>query len=219
MGNQELTTRNNDGFAVAERGGTNLIKGIIIKFADGVWKQNKTEPLQQGPKGPTFAVVGVVTAWVHWKGGKPIEHLITQPGQAHPWREDFGDLDESEWELGIGGLPSNPWKDTRYLYLVDPRTGKTYTYITDTHGGRQAVGELKDAIANVRRAQPGALPVVQLATTTMPTRFGVKPRPDLTIIEWRGGTSTSPAEAQQQIEHQGADADESDIPFDDNVSF
>lgn len=206
---QEIATRD-DGFAVSERSGTNLIRGIITKFADSSYKANKTETLPQGPQSPALVVVGVTTAWVHWQAGRPVEHKITRSGQAQPWREDLGDDDRTEWELGVGGLPSDPWRDTRYVYLIDPRSGKTYTFVTDTVGGRQAVGELKDAIMTVRQAQPGALPVVQLATSTMKTRYGVRPRPDFNIVDWRSGPPPAPSPARQQIEEQAGDADEDD---------
>ena len=214
---QEIATRD-DGFAVAERGGTNLIKGVILKFADSTYKANKTEVIQQAPHGPAFVVVGIVTAWVHWKDGKPT-HKITHTGQTHPWREDMGDLDQAEWPIGIGGVPNDPHKDTRYVYLVNLRSGKTYTFITDTHGGRQAVGELKDACTIVRQVRPGALPVVQLATGSMPSRFGQRPRPDFPILDWRGGTSAAPAQPQQQIERQTVDADADGVPFDDEIPW
>jgi hypothetical protein len=213
---QELATQH-DGFSVPERSGSNLIRGIIIKFRDSTYLANKTEELQQAPHGPTFVALGACTAWVRWKNNKPVEHRITQPGQAHPWREDLGDDDQTEWERGLGGLPSDPWRDTRYLYLLNPRTGKAYTFVTDSVGGRMAVGELKDAIMTVRQAQPGALPVVQLATSSMKTKYGIKPRPDFKIVDWRSGTS-SPAEAQQQIEQQ-AEPDDDDASFDDSTEL
>jgi hypothetical protein len=173
--------------------------------------------LDQAPEGPAFVVTRVVTAWVHWHKSKPVEHKITHTGQLHPYREDFGELDKAAWEIGIGDVPSDPWKDTRYVQMVDLRSGKTYTFVTDTIGGRQAVGELKDACTTVRQVQPHAVPVVQLATSSMPTRFGgPRPRPDFKIIDWRGGTpSAAPTQAQQQIEQQAAEADELDdvIPY------
>jgi hypothetical protein len=43
-----------------------------------------------------------------------------------------------------------------------------------------------------RTIWPGALPVVQLATGSMLTRYGQRPRPDFQIIDWRGGTSAAP---------------------------
>jgi hypothetical protein len=196
---QEIAIRD-DGFAVSERGSNTLLKGITAKFATGIYKANKTEILEQAPHGPAYVVLGVVTCWVHWQNKRPIEHRITQAGQIHPWREDLGNDDKTEWELDQGGTPRDPWKDTRYVYLLNPQNAKTYTFITDTVGGRQAVGELKDAIMTYRQARPGAVPVVQLATGAMPTRHGGEiPRPDFVIIDWRGGPS-APAEPQQQIE-------------------
>ena len=208
---QEIATRD-DGFAVSERSGTNLLKGIMVKFADGTFKANKTETLQQGPQGPALVVVGIVTCWIRWQAGRPVEHKITRSGQAQPWRADLGDDDRTEWELDLGGLPSDPWRDTRYVYLIDPRSGKTYSFVTDSVGGRRAVGELKDAIMTVRQAQPGALPVVRLATSSMKTKYGVKARPDFQIVDWRGGTPSEPAE-------QTEDAQAFGVPLDDEIPW
>ena len=79
---QEIAIRD-DGFAVAERGGTNLIKGILTKFSDRVYRANKTEIVQQAPDGPAFVVAGIVTAWVTWRGGKP-SHKVTHNGRFTP---------------------------------------------------------------------------------------------------------------------------------------
>jgi hypothetical protein len=200
---QEIAIRD-DGFAISERSGNSLIKGLITKFADSIYRANKTETVQQAPEGPAFLVPGIVTAWVHWKSGLPDQHKITRTGQTHPWREDLDDDDKTEWELGIGGLPSDPWRDTRYVYLINLRSGKTYTFVSDTVGGRQAVGELKDAIMTVRQAQPNALPVVQLATGTMKTKYGLRPKPDFKIIDWRNPGSD---QAQQQSSPQQLEAE------------
>jgi hypothetical protein len=209
---QEIAIQNDDGFAVNERGGNSLIKGIIAKFAKGTYRANKTEILEQAPDGPAYVVKGIVTAWVEWRNNRPVAHKITRTGQLHPYREDFNDLDESKWELDPGGVPRDPHRDTRYVYLINLQSGKTYTLIGDSAGMRQAVGELKVAIMNVRQARPGAHPVVQLATASMPTKHGTTPRPDFKIVDWRGGTSTAPTQTQQQIEQQVEDAD-NEIPF------
>jgi hypothetical protein len=147
---QEIAVRSDDGFAVSERGGSSLIRGVIVKFAKGTYRANKTEILEQAPEGPAYVVEGIVTAWVHWQNKRPVEHRITQTGQAHPWREDLGDDNPTDWELDPGGVPRDPWRDTRYIYLINLQSGKTYTLVTDSVGGRQAVGELKNAIMTVR---------------------------------------------------------------------
>jgi hypothetical protein len=71
------------------------------------------------------------------------------------------------------------------LRLIDPRTGQDYTLVTDTYGGRKAVGDLKSQISNVRFAYPGAVPVVQLGSTMMKTAYGLKPRPEFKVVGWR----------------------------------
>jgi hypothetical protein len=206
---QEITVRD-DGFAVSERGSNTLLKGITAKFATGTYKANKTEILEQAPHGPAYVVLGVVTSWVHWQNKRPTEHRITQVGQTHPWRDDLGDDNPTDWELDPGGVPRDPWKDTRYVYLLNPQNANTYTFITDCVGGRQAVGELKDAIMTYRLAVPGALPVVQLATGSMPTRHNREtPRPDFIIIDWRGG---APAPAPEQIEMPDEEEDTFGVP-------
>jgi hypothetical protein len=172
-----------DGFTVAEKPGSNLIVGKMLKFTvDSKYKVDKADNL---PDNATLIAIDVTTAWVKWHDGKPIEHRITQPGQGHPDRADVPDRDESTWEPGINGQPADPWRDTRYLRLIDPRTGQDYTFVTDTYGGRKAVGDLKSQISNVRFAYPGAVPVVRLGSTMMKTSFGLKPRPEFKVVDWR----------------------------------
>jgi hypothetical protein len=172
-----------DGFSVAEKGGSNLIVGKMVKFTiDGKYKVDKADIL---PDNTILVAIDVTTAWVNWRGGKPIEHRITHPGQLHPDRADLPDQDQATWERGLNGEPADPLKDTRYLRLIDPRTGQDYTFVTDTYGGRKAVSDLKSQIANIRFAHPGAVPVVRLGSTMMPTSFGLKPRPEFKVIDWR----------------------------------
>ena len=91
----------------------------------------------------------------------------------------------------MNGEPVDRWRDTRYLRLIDPRTGQDYTFVTDTYGGRKAVGDLKSQITNVRFAQPGAVPIVQLGSTMMKTAFGLKPRPEFKVVGWRNKNSAA----------------------------
>ena len=177
-------TINEDGFAVDDGNSGNFIVGEMLKYVDGVYYADKTREV---PHGTVLVVVGVVTAWVRWRGNKPVEHRVTKLGEPHPVREDLGDLDESTWEVGFDGKgKADPWHDTRYVRLVDPVTGASFTFITDSYGGRRAVGNLKSSIMNVRMAHPNALPVVRLATGTFksPT-YGPRKRPDFVIVDWR----------------------------------
>ena len=85
-GDLKVTTNNNqaDGFSVAEKSGSNLIVGKMVKFTiDGKYKADKADIL---PDNTTLVAIDVTTAWVKWQDGKPVEHRITQPGQVHPDR-------------------------------------------------------------------------------------------------------------------------------------
>ena len=170
-----------DGFAVQENAGGHIV-GRMLKFLDGKFVVDKTETL---PENTTLVAKAVITAWVHWVDGKPVEHRITQQGQSHPFRDELPDLDESTWPPGLNDEPADPWRDTRYLHLICPVTGQDYTFVTDSYGGRRAVGDLKGKIANVRAAHPHAVPIVQPTTGTMKTRFGTKARPDFKVVGWR----------------------------------
>jgi hypothetical protein len=213
----DLVRRDDDGFGVPEQSG-GLITGAMLKFNDRVYLVDKTEEL---PLGTRLVALNVTTTWIHWQDGKP-EHHITELGRAHPCREDWPDQDKSKWPLDQTGNPSDPWKDTRYVHLVDPRNGKDYTFITDTIGGRRAVGDLKNQTRNVRLAHPGAVPVVELRWTMMKTRHGLKPRPLFEVVDWRcGGRSGEPApqmidgpdnNKKGAIEHRKAEF-EDEIPF------
>jgi hypothetical protein len=182
----------NDNLAVTAGGGwdavpdrdSGMIHGRIIKFADGYYTiSESTEPAN----GRVLVVAGVVPAWVKWRDGKPVEHRITQSRMPHPEREDLPDLDQNDWPAGLDGQPADPWQDTRYLYLADPQTGEEFTFTTSSWGGRRAIADLRNQIANIRYANQGAIPVIRLDTDKMKTRFGLKPKPLFTVVAWRGG--------------------------------
>ena len=202
----DIAMTNDDGFSVAEKSGETMISGKMLKFNDGRYTVDKTELL---PPDTVLVAVGSVTAWVHWVDGNPAEHRVTRPGQHHPEREELPDLDESAWPPGLNDEPSDPWRDTRYLHLIDPQTGADYTFVTDSFGGRRAISDLKSQIANVRFAHPNAIAIVQLTSTTMKTRFGLKMRPAFKVVGWRGRQE----DARQHLIEPRKQPLNDDIPF------
>ncbi len=150
---KELMPQGDDGFSVPENSSGQFIRGQMVKYNDGSYIVDKTEPLPDEP----LVAIDVTTVWVNWEGGKPVEHRVTAAGQIHPQRDELPDQDDSLWSPGVDGNPADPWKDTRYLHLVNPRTGAEYTFVTDSYGGRRGVGNLKSKIMNVRMACPGAV--------------------------------------------------------------
>jgi hypothetical protein len=222
---KDLIPNDDDGFAVAENNGGQFIKDAMVKFIDTAFIVDKTEELPDEP----LVATGVVTAWVHWgednDGNKrPIEHRVTEAGKIHPDRDDLPDQDESQWSPGLDGKPADPWKDTRYLYLINPRSGQSYTFVTDSYGGRRAVGSLKSKILNVRWVYPGAVPLIKCTSAPFKTQYGMKRRPEFKILEWRNRGGGSPIEdpiSRPQLEHklEQMKTTAKQAEFDDNIPF
>src|SRR6516225_6367517 len=92
-----------DGFAVCEKPANVIIVGQMIKFDSGIYKVNKTETL---PPDIELVAIDATTAWVKWRGKRPVEHRVTQLGQQHPDRDDLPDKNKAEWEIGLDGQPT-----------------------------------------------------------------------------------------------------------------
>jgi hypothetical protein len=114
-----LPVVSNDGWeTVPAKSSDNIIKGKRVKFsADGHYIANKTEGIDD----KTLVVIGVVTAWTTWGDDGKAQHRITHPGENHPFRDELPDRDPSLWKVSFD-KPADPWKDTRYVYLIDPRS-------------------------------------------------------------------------------------------------
>jgi hypothetical protein len=67
---------------------------------------------------------------------------------------------------------------------MDPLTCVALTFCTASAGGRSAVDDLKNAVRNARRLRPGVVPLISLESQAMPTRFGMKSKPYLKIVDW-----------------------------------
>jgi hypothetical protein len=132
-------------------------------------------------------------------GGKPIEHRVTATGQIHPHRDDPPDQDEDSWRSALSGAPEDPWKDTRYLYLINLSTGAGHIFVTDSYGGRKDIGILKSTITNMRMARPGGVPIVTAVTAPFKTQFGMRKRPEFEMIGWRSTNGDQPDDPQPKL--------------------
>jgi hypothetical protein len=94
-------------------------------------------------------------------------------------------IPKTEWEKGLNG-PRPPWTKQRAVYLLNPIDGGEFTFISGTTGAAIAVERLQDKVKNMRMLRGDrVVPLVELGSKPMPTKFGTKPRPDFTIVEWR----------------------------------
>jgi hypothetical protein len=206
MSNDLVTT--NDGWndAAAETN-ARVLRGTLLKFADGNWVRGKeAEPVKKGTR---LVAIGTAAAWARWTGGRPVEYRMRQNGKPLPDREALGNTDVTTWEVGPDGkTPRDPWQSTRLVYLVNPDTAEAFTFSTSSWGGREAVINLGDAIARMRSAHHNALPVVSLETAAMHTKYGRKSKPVFKVVGWKGlGTETP------ELPPTTLDEQELDCPF------
>jgi hypothetical protein len=188
----ELTTYgdgdSSDGFAYgAAAARERELRGRLLTYADWVWNTKEGEI----PEGKRLAL-GMAAFWVEWKDGKPVKYIRPEPGRLLPGRESLGRHDESEWELGPDGEPRDPLQNTRLVYLVDEDSAEAFTFSTSSSGGRGAVDDLGDQIVRKRRQYPGAVPIIELGSAPMQTKYGRKSKPVLKIVAWRFPTDPKP---------------------------
>jgi hypothetical protein len=198
-----VATVDDDGFDQPEAARAGMIRGRMLRFKNDDFLVDKTEYLAEGTK---LVAVKAVMGWTKWSDKKP-ETRVTQKGQEHPYRHDLPDQNQSKWEKGLNGDKSDPWRDSRWLYLLNPVSAERFTFTSDTYGGLQAFGELKEAIRLYRKTNPGALPVVTPVAADMPTKFGTKKRPKFEIVGWH-----VPQRRKEPPPAKNSDMDD-DIPF------
>jgi hypothetical protein len=193
----DLTTTITDGWDdVAVEANQRVMRGVLLKFSD--WNYCRGREAEPVEKGTQLVATGTAAAWVRWAGGKPVETRLRQPGAKMLEREELGDSDRTQWELGPDQkTPRDPWQATRFIYFVHPQTAEALTFSTSSWGGREAVINLGDAIARMRSAHPNAMPVVALEAAPMATRYGRKSKPVFKIVGWKALGSKAPEELPQ----------------------
>jgi hypothetical protein len=185
MTNDLVITGSDDGWgdAAAEQEAS-TIRGTLLKFSDWNWFRGKESVKVE--EGTQLVALSTRAAWVKWQDGKPAEYKMKAAGKDLPERQELGDTDESKWPLGPDKQPKDPWQNTRFVYMIDPKTAEAFTYSTSSWGGRGAVMDLGAQITRVRMARAGAMPLVELQAQPHITKYGRKSKPFFKIIEWRG---------------------------------
>ena len=102
-----------------------------------------------------------------------------------PDRRSLGDLDESQWQLGLDGQPADPWVHRMCLVLRNLATNEYVTFITQSKTGRRAVGSLLKHYDRMQRTDPEAYPVVRLKSggyMHRDSRVGFVPTPAFAVV-------------------------------------
>jgi hypothetical protein len=187
----KIYNSDNDGWQdAAQVAADPVIRGSLLKFASGLWTvgQNALNAATR------LLAVGTAVGWVKWWGGRPVKYRMRQPGESLLERENLGDTNPSNWEIGPDSkTPRDPWERTSFVYLLG-ENGVVYTYSTTSSSGRSAVSELADQILRMRFDKPGAVPVIELHSAPMQTRFGQRSKPCFVVVDWSNpGTELSAA--------------------------
>jgi hypothetical protein len=198
-----------------------LIRGVIIRCVDGVWKDTDGTVISSDTKLVAWATT---EALQRWQNKLPTETIVKRPGIALPDCDELNaEIPQKEWEPGIDGKPRPPWVKQHIVYLLNPQDGGEYTYISGTVGAAIAVERLKDKTKNLRMLRGDhCVPVVTLANKLMTTKFGSKLRPDFVIQEWRNlGVPQVSAQPRAAIEHIGSKVEEPSIgeELNDEIGF
>jgi hypothetical protein len=209
-----------DGWADASvEAGERMIRGRLLKFADWKYRAGKEQELIED--GRALAALATVAMWVRWEDGKPVQHIVREPGRRLPERDELGHNKKDEWQVDSKGEPQDPFQNTRLVYFIDPRTAEAFTFSTSSWGGRNAVTDLGDQITRMRSIHKDAVPIVELRAAEMPTQHGRKSKPVFKIIGWKttssGGEQATPVEGQITAQQAKREVDrhemDEDIPF------
>ena len=189
-----------------------LIRGVILKCNDGRWLDG--DGLSPPPE---MLVIGTTKGLQCWgRDNDLLDVVVETPGEPLPDVDELNaQIPQNEWGKDLSGNPRKPWQLNHVVYLIDPVSASTYTYLNSTTGARIAVERLAERIQNMRFMRGNAVaPIVRLDSRPMKTSFGTKQRPEFTIIEWRDLSGDGPTpvmlehkgggDAALQIEHQPA---------------
>jgi len=173
-----------------DRNSTNSSTAVrVIPPSDGGWNS----PIDDDTSGRQIegALLRFDNGWSTGKEKTPIANgtrqvveFVSEINGHYPKRDELGHDDQELWEPGPGGEPSDPWQNSREVLLMDPLTCVALTFCTASAGGRSAVDDLKNAVRNARRLRPGVVPLISLESQAMPTRYGMKSKPYLKIVDW-----------------------------------
>jgi hypothetical protein len=160
-----------------------LIHGLLSKCNDGQWKDADGLPLPS--KMLVFGIDRVLRCW--GADHALLDYVVEQPGEPLPDVDELNrQIPQEEWGSDLNNQPRPPWERCWRVFLLDLETASVYTFINGTTGARIAAERLKDRIKWMREIRGAAVvPIVQLDSRPMKTKFGPKMRPEFTVIEWR----------------------------------
>jgi hypothetical protein len=187
QGGAVATADDYDPYAAYGRESSNNIVGKLMRFSKGDWLIGDDEV----PVGTQMIanMDNLLIGWILWEDKKPEETImgLLKEGHRPQKRETLGHDDESVWPTDKDGKAQDPWQETNYLPLKDPKDGELYTFSTSSTGGRGAISKLCKDYGTKRRMHPNQFPIVALNVDSYKhkdTTLGRIKVPEFKIVGW-----------------------------------
>ena len=184
----------------------------FLKFVKGDFRFGAdNEPLALGTR-LVANMVELKAGYIKWKNGEPINEITVRiaDGGPVPQREDLDAQDASTWEMDSNGVAIDPWGIINTLPFKSAETGEEYIFTTGSRGGIGAIGKLATAYGSHRQKHDGAMPVVQIGTSSYQhKKFGEVHYPVFRIVSWVSETDLIAGESDAKAEENLDD----EIPF------
>ena len=159
------------------------IQGTLLTLSDKTYYSGSGRYREEVALGARFVVVDVRAGWKRWQDGKVAE-FVQQIDGRYPQRRELGFLDESKWPRGRDGKSADPWQDSREVVMNNQDDYTGFTFCTSSGGGRSTVDGLLNSMRSAHRLRPGQWPIIELGWKPMNTRYGMKAKPTLRIVDW-----------------------------------
>ena len=183
-------TAQNSYLAYANSVASSRIVGKLLKFT----KFGEFLAGEEGvevPMGTELIVHGeeMYVGWQKWEDNRPVDHIMGRLADdfIKPKRLELGDLDKALWETDDDDKPRDPWQDSAYTIMYDPKADQIYTFATSSKGGHKANGVIAKAYYTHARMTPDMFPVIRLNWTEYDhsnPRYGKIRNPVFDVVGW-----------------------------------
>jgi hypothetical protein len=188
--------------------GNRVIQGTVVKCVDGRWAD------RDGLKLPAqLIVLGITSCIQRWQNKMPVETIRKEADKPLPDAKELNAaIPQDEWEAGPDGELRPPWQHQNVVYLIDPVSAAVYTFISATVGAAIATERLNSQVRMMRMLRgESVVPLVQLDSRPMKTRFANKLRPEFTVLEWRHMGGEGAAAIEHKPSQASAPADDAQL--------
>ena len=138
--------------------------GKLLKFSKGEFLLGQdAEVIAEGTTYVVAADDMVLTGFIRWDNGKPVEHKLVRISSGEPLfrREELGHNDRSAWPKDAKGEPRDVWQAAIYIPVID-EVGELSTFTSGSSSGIKSVNRLLRRYVNHAARHPEQYPLVSL---------------------------------------------------------